>query len=82
MTAQLNDATRTVMDQGDVSSLTTTFGLIVVTLAALLLVERELLRAHAGDADASRARRLRFVALPLVLMSTAIIGARLASLAT
>jgi len=82
MTSLVNDATREVIGGGDLSGLTTRFGLIVVVLTALLLTARTLLRAYAGDADAPGARRLSFAAMPLVLMTIAIIGARLVSLAT
>jgi hypothetical protein len=80
MTSLLNDSTRSVIEAGDVEGLTTTFGLIIVVLTIVLLVERELLRGVGRDA-AERAARLRFIVVPCLLLTAGVIGARFASLA-
>jgi hypothetical protein len=80
VTAQIDESTRSALESGDIDHLTTTFGLIVVVLLLLLLIERELLRGYDRE-GAERARRIRFIVLPLVLVTVAVLGARFASLA-
>ena len=80
MTSLVDASTRSVFDGGTVETLTTKFGLVVVLLTIVLLVERELLRAFSRDA-AERAERLRFVVVPLLALTVIVIAARFASLA-
>jgi hypothetical protein len=80
MTSLVDESTRTVIEGGTVDTLTGTFGLVVVLLLIVLLIERELLRAFNRDA-AERAVRLRFVVLPLLAVTVTVIAARFASLA-
>ncbi|HWT23021.1 MAG TPA: hypothetical protein VN213_05890 [Solirubrobacteraceae bacterium] len=80
MTSLVDETTRSVIAGSDVESLTTTFGLIVVILTLVLLVERELLRGIGRDA-AERAGRIRFIVVPCLLLTMGVLGARFASLA-
>jgi hypothetical protein len=80
MTALVDESNRAVLEAGDVDSLTTTFGLIVIVLLVVLLFEREVLRSY-DRAGFARAQRLRFVIAPLLLMAAIVVGGRFATLA-
>jgi hypothetical protein len=80
MTALVDESTREALRAGDVDSLTTSFGLVVIVLLLLLLIERELLRSY-DRATFARAGRLQFVIVPLLVVAAVIVGARFANLA-
>lgn len=80
MNSLVTKSTESAIHSGTIESLTTSIGLMAVILAAILLVERELIRTLSGPYSTGRVRAFSVVAIPLALTAFLIIIARLASL--
>jgi hypothetical protein len=80
MTSLVTDSTKSAIDSGTVESLSASFGLVVVVLLVVVLLERELMRAYSGRRAAPAPRRLAVASVPLLLIVTAVFAARFGEL--
>jgi hypothetical protein len=80
MTSLLNDTTRALGRAAGTRPLTTGVALVVVVLALVLLIQREVARPLLSGERAARAARLRFVALPLAFMLAVVFASRVAEI--
>jgi len=80
MTSLVTESTKSAIDSGNLDSLSTSFGLVVVVLLLVILLEQELMRAFSGRRPSAAARSLGIASVPLLLIVTAVFAARFAEL--
>jgi hypothetical protein len=80
MTSLVTESTKSAIDSGTLDTMSTSFGLVVVVLLIVVLLEQELMRAFSAGRISQGARRLGIASVPLLLIATAMFAARFAEL--
>jgi hypothetical protein len=80
MTSLVSRSTESVFDSGTLESLSTSFGVVLVALLIVLLVEQQLMRAFNRSGRSSAARSLSVASIPMLLTAAAVFAARFAEL--
>ncbi len=80
MTSVVNDSTTSVASGASVADITTKLGLVVLGIFLILAIERELVRAYAGDRISPAVRRLAVGSTPMLMILMAILAARFGDL--
>jgi hypothetical protein len=76
MTSLLNDTTQSLGRAAGTSPLTTGVAIVVMLLALVLLIQREVARPLLSGERAARAAQLGFVALPLAVILAVVFASR------
>jgi len=78
MTSLVSRSTESVFHSGTLESLSTTFGVVLVALVIVVLVEQRLMRAFSPSGRSSTARSLSVASVPMLLTVAAVFAARFA----
>jgi hypothetical protein len=80
MSAIVNEITTRIISSGTFDALSTTYGLIIAMLLIILLVQKELMRAHGGPHVRLWLQTLNIAIVPLVVAFGMVVVMRIVDL--